>query len=202
MAGDMTAWRGALLVEGIAVQDQFLSQCDVRALIACASRRIAGGEFNPAGVGTDIRLQRRPEIRGDHTCWIVPPLFAAEKRLSARLEALRLDLNRAGYLGLFDLEWHYARYPPGAGYVRHVDQPFGGDERVVSIVLYLNAVWPADGGGQLRLFAAQGPRDIEPQAGRLVGFLTCGQEHAVLPTLRDRLSISGWFRRRASTISA
>jgi SM-20-related protein len=49
----------------------------------------------------------------------------------------------------------------------------------------------------LRIFDSTGrDRDIEPIGGRLVCFLTSGREHAVLPTQRDRLSISGWFRGR------
>jgi SM-20-related protein len=67
----------------------------------------------------------------------------------------------------------------------------------VSLVLYLNEDWAPAAGGELRIFdAADDHRDIEPIAGRLVYFLTPGREHAVLPTQRDRLSISGWFRVR------
>jgi SM-20-related protein len=114
-----------------------------------------------------------------------------------QLEQLRLELNREAGLGLFELELHYAWYPPGAGYARHVDQPQGRAQRRVSLVLYLNEDWTPAAGGELRIFdAADGHRDIEPLAGRLVCFLTTGREHAVLPTQRDRLSISGWFRTR------
>jgi SM-20-related protein len=33
-------------------------------------------------------------------------------------------------------------------------------------------------------------------AGRLAAFLTAGREHEVMPTRRDRLSLTGWFRGR------
>jgi SM-20-related protein len=112
------------------------------------------------------------------------------------LEQLRLDLNREGFLGLFDLELHYAWYPPGAGYARHIDQLQGRDQRKVSVILYLNEAWTPDAGGELRIFDGDEARDIEPIAGRLVYFLTAGREHAVLPTRQDRLSITGWFRQR------
>jgi SM-20-related protein len=91
---------------------------------------------------------------------------------------------------------HYAWYPPGAGYARHVDQLQGREDRVVSVVLYLNESWVPVDGGQLRLFDGQLARDVEPLAGRLVGFVTAGREHAVLPTRKERLSLTGWFRRR------
>jgi SM-20-related protein len=165
-------------------------------LIDCAERRRACGDFGAARIGTDERLQRREEVRGDRTCWLVEPLFAEERALLADLELLRLDFNRTAVLGLFDLELHYAWYPPGAGYARHVDQLQGRDQRAVSLILYLNDAWQHEAGGELRIFDADGFLDIEPIAGRLVCFLSAGREHAVLPTRHGRLSVAGWFRRR------
>jgi len=185
-----------LMTCGLAVRDGYVSQSRVRELVRCAERRRARGDFSAARVGADRRLQRRAEIRGDLTCWLREPLFAEERVLLSDLEELRLKLNREGFLGLFDLEMHYAWYPPGAGYARHVDQLQGRDQRMVSVIVYLNEAWEPGAGGELRLFDHEGARDIEPVAGRLVCFLTEGREHAVLPTRQGRSSISGWFRRR------
>ncbi len=186
-----------LLADGVAVQDRFLAEPRVRALIECAERRRSRGDFHAAHIGADAHRRRREEIRGDSTCWVGEPLFPEERALLGELEALRLELNRRGFLGLFDLELHYAWYPPGAGYERHLDQPQGKDHRRVSIILYLNEAWRPGAGGELRLFAADGThRDIEPIAGRLACFLTAGREHAVLTTRESRLSLSGWFRQR------
>jgi SM-20-related protein len=182
---------------GIAVRDEYISATRVRELIDCAQVRRTRGDFGAARIGADQRLRQREEIRGDSTCWLDEPLFAGERALLSDLERLRLELNREGFLGLFDLELHYAEYPAGAGYARHLDQLQGRTQRRVSIVLYLNEAWDPHAGGELRVFDdAQGYRDIEPIGGRLVCFLTAGREHAVLPTRRDRLSISGWFRNR------
>ncbi len=184
-------------VDGISVRDQFLTPAQVRALTDCAHLRRERGDFHTARIGGHQNLQRREDIRGDSTCWIVPPLLPAEQTLCEELERLRLELNAQAWLGLFELEMHYARYPPGAGYARHVDQPQGHGQRQVSLVLYLNEGWTPAAGGELRIFDADGGhRDIEPMAGRLVCFLTPGREHAVRSTQRDRLSISGWFRAR------
>ena len=185
-----------LLAEGVAVQDCFVSPARSRGLIDCAQRRLERGDFGAARIGSDQRLQRRAEIRGDHICWLAEPLFAAERALLSDLEQLRLEINARGFLGLFDLELHYAWYPPGAGYAPHVDQPMGREQRRVSLVLYLNHAWQPYDGGELRIFDPEGERDIEPIAGRLVCFLTAGRKHAVLPTRQTRLSITGWFRRR------
>jgi SM-20-related protein len=186
-----------LRVDGISVRDRFLVPAQIRSLLECASLRRARGDFGAARIGSEQSLQRREDIRGDSICWIAVPLMPAEQTLLEELERLRLELNHAALLGLFELELHYAFYPPGAEYARHVDQPRGRAQRKVSLVLYLNEGWTAAAGGELRIFDAAGcHRDIEPIAGRLVCFLTPGREHAVLPTLCDRLSISGWFRAR------
>jgi SM-20-related protein len=188
---------GAGSVDGISVRDQFLAPSQIRALADCARLRRVRGDFDAARIGGGGSLQHREDIRGDSICWITPPLWPAEQVLLEELERLRLELNRESLLGLFELELHYAWYPPGAGYARHVDQPQGRAQRQVSLVLYLNQDWIPAAGGKLRIFdAADGYRDIEPIAGRLVYFLTPGREHAVLPTQRDRLSVSGWFRNR------
>jgi SM-20-related protein len=187
----------ALMLDGIAVREDFLAPSAIRALLDSAHLRRERGDFHAAHIGGNAAVQRREEIRGDYTCWISPPPLPAEQALLDELERLRLDLNREAMLGLFELELHYAWYAPGAGYARHVDQPQGRAHRQVSLVLYLNEGWTPGAGGELRIFdAAGGHRDIVPVAGRLACFLTPGREHAVLPTLRDRLSISGWFRAR------
>jgi SM-20-related protein len=187
----------ALRHAGIWVQDGFLALSLRHALKECAQLRRQRGEFDAARIGGAQSLERRADIRGDSTCWIIPPLLPAEAALLGELERLRLELNRDCLLGLFDLELHYACYAPGAGYARHVDQPRGSTQRQVSLVLYLNDEWTPAAGGELRIFDALGShRDIAPLSGRLVCFLTPGREHAVRETQQDRLSISGWFRAR------
>jgi SM-20-related protein len=186
---------------GISVQDGYLDAARVRALHECLSERRIRGDFSAARIGRDETLQNKPEIRGDQTCWLSEPLFAAERELLSGLEQLRLHLNRELYLGLFELELHYAWYAPGAGYARHVDQSLGSNARRVSLILYLNEDWPSSSGGELELYDEQnGWRRIEPLAGRLVCFLTQGREHAVLAAHRDRFSVSGWFRARAAAV--
>ncbi len=186
-----------LLAENVVVADHFLSPAQVRALKACAEERWGRGEFAGARIGAPQRAMHLPEIRGDYTCWLADPLMPAESALLDALEQLRLELNRGAYLGLFELELHYAKYPPGASYQRHTDHPVGRSQRVVSLVLYLNEDWHPATGGELRLFGpANSYRDVEPIGGRLLMFLTEGREHAVLATRRARLGISGWFKAR------
>jgi len=195
--GDTAVLIEDLRAGGMTVRDGFLTSPAWRALAACAATRRERGDFAAARVGAGRTLERHEKIRGDFTCWLTPPLFDPEARLLETLERLRLELNRGGIPGLFELELHYAWYPPGAGYARHVDRPRTHDARVISLVLYLNEDWAPGDGGVLRCFdGVRPPRDVQPIGGRLVAFLSAGLEHAVLPARRPRLSLTGWFRRR------
>ena len=192
-----------LAATGISVQDGYVNLARVHALRECLHARRRNGDFAQARIGRDATLQRNPEVRGDRTCWLCAPMFAAEDELLLDFERLRMELNRDLYLGLFELELHYAWYPPGARYARHIDNARGsvaspeGGARRVSLVLYLNDGWQSGAGGELELYEDRvGCRRIEPIAGRLVCFLTEGREHAVLPAQRDRFSVSGWYRAR------
>jgi SM-20-related protein len=185
---------------GISIRDQFVSAADVLALRECARARELRGDFAPARVGRQGSEQRRDNIRGDFTCWLSEPLQPPERVLLNRLEELRRQLSRDAFLGLFELELHYARYPAGAAYSRHVDQPMGSTQRKVSLVLYLNPDWQSTDGGILRIHTADDQFvDVEPIAGRLVCFLTPGREHEVLQARRERFSISGWIRGRENS---
>jgi len=186
-----------LSATGISIQDQFASAAEIFALRECAQAREKRGDFAPARVGGQGAEQRRDHIRGDFTCWLTEPFLPPERLLLQRMEELRLQLNREAFLGLLELELHYARYPAGAAYSRHVDQPQGSRQRKLSLVLYLNLKWQSADGGVLRIHHGDdGFLDVEPIAGRLVCFLTPGREHEVLKAGCERLSISGWFRGR------
>lgn len=188
-----------LKLRGISIQDRFAAPDEVQALRECSNARESRGDFAAARVGSSGTEQRQEAVRGDFTCWLREPLFPCERALLERLEDLRLQFNRDLFLGLFELELHYSRYPRGAGYARHVDQPRGSAQRQVSFVLYLNPDWQSSDGGALRIYDGDEDYvDIEPLGGRLVCFLTSGREHEVMPARRERHSISGWFRGRSA----
>jgi SM-20-related protein len=177
----------------------FLAPADVAALRAAAQLRESRGEFRPAHIGAGISQQARADLRGDWIGWLEPPLVAAELAVTRALEAMRTALNRELTLGLFETELHYARYAPGAAYARHSDQPRGVSDRVVSLVIYLNEAWRDVDGGKLRLYLEPESVDVTPSGGRLVMFMSGNLEHEVLASTRERLSVTGWLRRRHSS---
>ncbi|MFP4207045.1 MAG: 2OG-Fe(II) oxygenase [Wenzhouxiangella sp.] len=156
--------------------------------------------LHQAGIGRETDHQLRPDIRGDRIHWLTRS-DPVQARFLAQMEALRLVLNRRLFLGLFEFEAHYAHYPAGAFYRRHLDSFQGAANRVVSLVAYLNPDWGAEDGGELVLYDPAGESrlaTIIPKSGRIVLFLSEEIPHEVLPARRDRLSIAGWFRLNAS----
>lgn len=192
----LTAIADGLAGPGWAVVPGFLPSPLVQVLAAELQAKDAAGELRPAAVGAGERRAIRADVRGDRIQWLTEAGSETERAVLARLEALRLGLNEALQLGLFELECHYACYPPGASYARHLDRSPAGAERVVSVVQYLNADWSATDGGELRLHAAAGDVDVVPFGGTLAAFLSERLEHEVRPARRERLSLTGWFRRR------
>jgi SM-20-related protein len=187
----------ALVDRGWFVGDDLLPKETVSALGVEARRLFAEGWFRPAGVGRDRGHALRPEIRGDSILWIDEGhASAAISACRATLDELRMTLNRELFLGLESFEMHFARYPVGARYDRHLDRFYDQAARTISCILYLNESWEPDHGGQLRLWLENGAHDVPPAAGTWVIFRSELIEHEVRPANRERDSLTGWFRRR------
>ena len=81
----------------------------------------------------------------------------------------------------------------------------GQQNRVLSLVVYLNPGWQHEDGGELVLYRdesdAEGIR-VTPLMGTVVVFLSEEFPHEVLPAQRDRYSIAGWFRVNTSLAGA
>ncbi len=177
----------AVIDEGLD-PDLFRGLCD-------EARRALAEQGRAAGVGRGSGFQVDHRVRDDQICWLAPNLTAGSRYLAA-MERLRLALNRALFLGLFNFEAHYARYAAGARYQRHRDAFRGERSRRLSTVLYLNPDWSPDQGGELVLYAADGDAELQriaPVGNRLVIFLSEEFPHEVLPAHGERYSVAGWF---------
>ncbi|MDP2227267.1 MAG: 2OG-Fe(II) oxygenase [Moraxellaceae bacterium] len=116
-----------------------------------AAQLQAGAAFSAGRIGRAAQTQREEAVRGDALCWLEPHLPVGGAYL-AWMEGLRGVLNRELFLGLTEFEAHYAHYPIGSFYKRHVDRHRDSSARVVSVVCYLNEAWPADAGGELVMY--------------------------------------------------
>lgn len=157
-------------------------------------------DFRPAATGRRSSRQLNPFVRRDRILWL-DAAHSEETTFLDWMEKLRVALNRRLYLGLFHYEAHFAHYPPGAFYKRHLDAFIGEANRVLTTVLYLNPGWTVADGGELLLYDGRGeeilPRTL-PIFGTLGVFLSEEFPHAVAVTHRDRYSVAGWFRLNAT----
>ncbi len=154
--------------------------------------------LRPAGIGRGQQLQQDRNIRQDCIHWLDGSSLAQQQYLTA-MTTLKHALNQELYLGLDELEAHFAIYAPGAFYQKHLDSFQGAANRILSVVSYLNLDWPEDAGGNLSIYAQDEVlTQVKPEAGKLVVFLSEEIPHAVQPATLQRLSIAGWFRRRSN----
>lgn len=184
---------------GFAVVPDVLRRDQLEELAREARQGFEEGEFHRAGVGRGA--EERPEIRGDHVAWLDPAaLTRAQQAYWDFVDSLREACNRTLYLGLADFEAHFAVYPPGSFYRRHLDRFHSEGRRTLSCLLYLNFDWLPQDGGALRLYlrdeeGQERPLDIQPEAGTFVVFRSDTLEHEVLVAHRERISLTGWLRR-------
>jgi SM-20-related protein len=188
----------ALAGRGWIVTTDFLPAETVEGLAEEARANLLAGRFTPAGVGRAGHLQIRPDVRSDQILWLDEnELTPAQSRYRAEVESLRVALNRGLFLGLASFEAHFAFYPPGSFYRKHLDRFSNSDERAISCSLYLNSGWEEKDGGQLRLHLEGRRIEVFPRAGTFVIFRSDSVPHEVVVSGKGRFSVTGWFRRRS-----
>ena len=167
-----------------------------------AEQLFADDAFSAARVGrgegaVDGALRESP-IRGSSVCWLDASMPAGQVFMRW-MDGLRVALNRELFLGLDSFEAQYAHYPIGASYGTHVDRHRDSNARVVSAVIYLNADWRSDAGGELVIYDEHNvPRlTLAPEGGTLALFMSDETPHEAKRATRDRWSIAGWFRTRS-----
>ena len=192
-----------LAEKGWCAQPGFLADELVQRLAHDAEALHQSGHLHPAATGQGAQRGVRAGLRDDAIAWLDDSLASPEQReYLARMEDLRLAANRELQLGLFDLEAHFARYPAGARYQKHLDVFQHDSRRTLSVICYLNSNWQETEGGQLRLYLDETGAedkhhvDILPEGGTLACFLSHRFLHEVLPASRERLSLTGCFKRR------
>lgn len=198
-----------IATHGFIIIDNFINTTCIAGLAMEAKRLASEGQMHEATTGqtsTSSTSLANHKLRGDSIYWVNTnePNPSVQAYLIAT-QAVQDSLNQHLFLGLFELESHFAIYPVGSRYHKHLDQFQHDKSRKISCVLYLNETWDNDDGGALRMYLDETEHanfiDISPQAGRLVLFLSERFPHEVLPAKRERISITGWFRNRSSSLT-
>lgn len=184
--------------QGWSVQEDFFSKKLINQLNETLSSFREKGILKKAGIGRKNDFHIEQAIRSDEISWFDDEnINAAQKEYLDIANQLQQAINQCFYLGLHELEVHFALYSPNAFYKRHLDQHKNQDTRVVTLITYLNENWTNEDGGQLQLYLNNGKTvSVLPKAGTVVCFLSADYEHEVLPAKRERASLTGWFRKR------
>ena len=172
---------------GFAIIDELYSVEYIQSLVHECTTHLA--EFRQAGVQNGVVSH----IRSDHILWIEDQLPIAQQHIKT-LESLSASLNQAFYLGIKEIEAHFACYHAGEFYALHRDNPQQKNDRMISTVFYLHESWQEDWGGQLKLQDKQEQwHTIQPLPNRLAIFQS-NLLHEVLLSQQQRLSITAWLR--------
>lgn len=192
----------ALVDVGYAIVPDFMDSSQVSAMVQHLDKLQSSHQLHQAGVGQGAERVSNTILRGDFIQWVDQgDVQAAYSPYLLQLEQLKSALNRSLSLGLFEFEGHYAIYPAGAFYRKHLDQFQHDNHRTLTCILYLNEDWKPENGGMLRLYLDEANPahfiDIAPVAGTLVTFLSARFWHEVLPAQCVRMSLTGWYKTRA-----
>lgn len=176
---------------------EFIPATLTSVLYSEAKHRYNNNGMHAAKIGKGQNQQLNTDYRGDAILWLDGSTEPQKAYLSI-LDELKNQLNQNLYLGLNELEAHYALYPPGTFYKKHLDSFKNNNLRRITVLSYLNPSWCNEDGGELIIYNSQNEiiTSVLPKAGTFVCFVSEELPHEVATTHAERASIAGWFRVR------
>lgn len=196
----------ALMAQQYAIADDFFTAQEVAALRKTLLEKYHEHSFKKSAIGNRADEKIIDAIRGDFILWLDEVnVDAAEKQFFHKINDFTEYLNRTCYMGIAEKEFHYAVYPEGTFYKRHLDTFQNDSRRKLSMVCYLNDEdWKPEYGGELSIYidenGSEREEKIYPVQGRMVIFESRVLEHEVKPVKQERLSITGWLKSRGDAI--
>lgn len=182
-----------IATQSFAVFDNYLSDEELKQLRKSLLSRYSCNQFKEAGISKDKEVVKK--IRGDEIFWLEKSnANKSESEFLNGIETLMDYFNTTCFTRLKSYEIHYAIYPINSFYKKHFDVFKSGSDRKFTIIVYLNKKWTDKDGGQLRIYSNNEQLDVLPIGGRLVIFESDKIEHEVLPTFKQRKSITGWLK--------
>lgn len=191
-----------LLEDQYCVVEDFFDQEEVNSLRNHLLQKYEEENFKKAAIGNRLNETIEKSVRGDFILWInEKDENEVEKLFFSKINSLVEYLNKTCFLGILQKEFHYAVYPEGTFYKRHLDTFQNDDRRKLSLVCYLNQEnWKPENGGELVIYkevnGIEKGINIYPLPGRIVVFESQLLEHEVKPVKIPRLSITGWLKTR------
>ncbi|MGB0932732.1 MAG: 2OG-Fe(II) oxygenase [Lishizhenia sp.] len=192
-------WMDEIATKNYVVIDDFLSSAEYELLRSFFIQKLP--LFTPAGIGALNDNKIIEDIRGDYTWWLDKKRDFELGAIWEIIDETMFMFNRYCFLGLSGYEFHFANYPPGGHYDKHLDQFKKRNNRTISFVLYLNENWQQGDGGELEIFKEDGSSLlVAPIGARLVMFRSDLVPHAVLQSNKNRYSLTGWLLQTPSPL--
>lgn len=188
-----------LINQKYSIVDNFFSEKEIQLLRHSLLAKYDADRFKKSAIGSRTQEEIDKTIRGDFIFWIDETRQdEAEQGFFTKINDLIQYLNQTCFMGILEKEFHYAVYPIGTFYKRHLDTFQNDDRRKLSIVCYLNEDnWPKENGGELTIYTETDEIDVLPLPGRVVIFESQILEHEVKIVKKSkRLSITGWLKTR------
>lgn len=191
-----------LLDQQYSVVENFFTPDEVARLRASLQEKYEDDAFKKAAIGNKVNENIIKSIRGDFIFWLNEvQANEAEGTFFTKVNDFATYLNRTCFMGILQKEFHYALYPEGTFYKRHLDTFMNDDRRKLSLVCYLNDEdWQSEYGGELVIYTQENGVEVEkvfyPFPGRVIVFESQVLEHEVKPVKQPRLSITGWLKTR------
>jgi len=191
-----------LMEKKYSIIDDFFETAEVDILRNNLIEKYEEDNFKKAAIGNKTSETIERSIRGDFILWInEADAGKAENTYFNKINSLVAYLNRTCFMGILTKEFHYAVYPEGTFYKRHLDTFQNDGRRKLSMVCYLNNEdWKPENGGELSIYTHKEKQEQEikiyPFPGRVVIFESQELEHEVKPVKVPRLSITGWLKTR------
>lgn len=177
-------------IQGWSYQQNFFEHSFITKLTEQCKLR----NMHQAAIGKNNTKQIKEGIRSDKISWLTNEETNSDiLKYQEEILNLKNTLNEYFYLGLNDFEGHFAIYPEGSFYKKHIDRFKNDSRRTVTFITYLNEDWKPEAGGQLKLYLNDETLLIEPHAGSVICFLSDKIEHEVLIANKERMSLTGWF---------
>ncbi|API87244.1 2OG-Fe(II) oxygenase [Francisella uliginis] len=182
------------LNDGYCIIDNWLDISETIFLRSELDKLNQADSFRKSAIGNRLNESLERSIRNDFIFWLDEKKYA--QSFFTKINGFIEYINKTCFAGIVTKEFHYAIYPQGSFYKKHIDTFQNDDRRTISIVCYLNEVWQPSFGGQLKLYLNDKNLEIFPTNGKIVLFDSKIIEHEVLPVLtkNKRLSITGWLK--------
>jgi len=192
-------WVDALSENDFVIIDDFLPIDLYQKLKAFFVEKLGEDEFHRAGLGSSKHLLDT-SIRGDFTYWIDVMRDSELSEIFQLIEETISIFNKYCYLSLSGYEFHLAHYPAGTFYKKHLDQFKDRNNRMISMIIYLNENWKKGDGGELKIFRHDKEILVDPISRRCAIFKSADVPHEVMATNVGRFSLTGWLLYQPSGI--